>query len=451
MALAGQHEIVVAVQPDLARPAGHARRQRGQGRPGARLAFLAAETAAHASGFDGDEGVRNAKNARHDVLRFRRILARGVHGHLVAFARNGEGSLALEIEVLLAADRKPALELVRRRIDGGSGPAAGEGIVLLHALAGLQRVGDRQRRGLLLDLDPGEASRPPRLVARAGDHGEQRLPVKRDFPVREQGLVREDRRNVVLARNVRRRQDGDDSLGRADWRQDRGSSATRAPCRPCRRRHEASPPAHEDRRHRAPIPARAGGRNRAAAAYGRPMPAGRFRRRHSAAWRDPILVGTPAPPISIRAFSSRFVATSMRYAALARWSVSGVKSDLSAASAGRQRRGIVETGADQQPLRVRGSLRRRRHAAAGYARPDDAAAVNLDAHGQHDRGDILVEALRDFEGAEPLGLRQQRRLDRQNEFSRRPVLPAVADKEILQAAARAWPNPCAIRRARRER
>ena len=73
-------------------------------------------------------------------------------------------------------------------------------------------------RRLLLDVDPGEAGRPPRLVARSGDDGEQRLPVKRDLLFRKQGLVREDRRNVVPARNVRRRQDGDDPFGGAHGR-----------------------------------------------------------------------------------------------------------------------------------------------------------------------------------------------------------------------------------------
>src|SRR5208337_809335 len=117
VALAGHHEIVVAIQPNLARPARHARGERGHGRPRARLALLAAEPAAHASGLDGDEGVGNAEDARHDMLRLGRILARGVYRHLVAFSGNGERGLALEIEMLLAADREPALELVGRLVD----------------------------------------------------------------------------------------------------------------------------------------------------------------------------------------------------------------------------------------------------------------------------------------------------------------------------------------------
>ena len=64
VALAGHGEIVVAVEPDLARPPGDARRHRGDRRPLAGLALLAAEAAAHAARLDGDERVGNAEDAR---------------------------------------------------------------------------------------------------------------------------------------------------------------------------------------------------------------------------------------------------------------------------------------------------------------------------------------------------------------------------------------------------
>ena len=48
VALAGHHHVVVAVEPELARPAGGVRRERGEHGPLRRLAFLAAEAAAHA-------------------------------------------------------------------------------------------------------------------------------------------------------------------------------------------------------------------------------------------------------------------------------------------------------------------------------------------------------------------------------------------------------------------
>ena len=87
VALAGQREIVVAIEADLARLARHPRGERGDRRPGAGLALLAAEAAAHAAGLDGDERVGDAENARDDVLRLGRVLRRGVHRHLVALRR----------------------------------------------------------------------------------------------------------------------------------------------------------------------------------------------------------------------------------------------------------------------------------------------------------------------------------------------------------------------------
>ena len=104
MALAGQCEVVVAVEADFAGSPGQARGERRDRRPGAGLAFLAAEPAAHPARFHGDKGVRHAEDAGDDVLGLRRILRRRVHGHLVAFARKGERRLALEIEMLLPAD-----------------------------------------------------------------------------------------------------------------------------------------------------------------------------------------------------------------------------------------------------------------------------------------------------------------------------------------------------------
>ena len=113
VALAGQREVVVAIEADLARSARHARGERGDRRPGAGLAFLAAEAAAHAPRLHGDEGVRDSEDAGDDVLRLGRVLRRGVHRHLVPFAGKGERRLALEIEMLLPADRELAIQPMR--------------------------------------------------------------------------------------------------------------------------------------------------------------------------------------------------------------------------------------------------------------------------------------------------------------------------------------------------
>ncbi len=222
-------------------PAGDARGERGHRRPGAGLALLAAEAAAHAARLDGDEGVGHAENARDDVLRLGRVLARGVHRHLVAFAGNGERGLALEIEMLLAADRELALEPVRGGGDRGLRVAAAEGVVVLHARAGLQRVGDGDRRRPRLDLDPAEPRGAARLVAGAGDDGEQRLAVEHDLALGEQRLVGEHRRDVVLAGNVGRGDHRDDAGRGPDAPRGRGFSVRPRRRSPCRSRHAACP------------------------------------------------------------------------------------------------------------------------------------------------------------------------------------------------------------------
>ena len=104
MALAGQREVVVAIEADLARLSRKPRGERGDRRPGAGLTFLAAEAAAHAARLHGDEGVGDSKDAGDNVLGLRRVLRRSVHRHLVRFAGKGERRLAFEIEMLLTAD-----------------------------------------------------------------------------------------------------------------------------------------------------------------------------------------------------------------------------------------------------------------------------------------------------------------------------------------------------------
>ena len=66
--LAGHDHVVVAVEPQLARPPGHARGERRDRGPLRRLGLLAAEGAAHAAHFDRDRGVRNVEHLGDQVL-----------------------------------------------------------------------------------------------------------------------------------------------------------------------------------------------------------------------------------------------------------------------------------------------------------------------------------------------------------------------------------------------
>ncbi len=95
--------------------------------------------------------------------------------------------------------------------------AAPKRIILLNARAAHERIRDRDRWGFGLDVDLGEPRRPARLVAIARDDREQGLAVEQDLIEGEQRLVGENWRNVVLARDIRRRQDRDDP-GRAPHR-----------------------------------------------------------------------------------------------------------------------------------------------------------------------------------------------------------------------------------------
>ena len=100
-------------------------------------------------------------------------------------------------------------------VDRGRRVAAAERIVVLNPCAADKRIRDRDRGSLGFDVDLRKPRRPARLVAIARDDREQSLAVEQDLIEGEQRLIGKNRRNVVLAWNIRRRQDRDDARGRA--------------------------------------------------------------------------------------------------------------------------------------------------------------------------------------------------------------------------------------------
>ena len=118
--------------------------------------------------------------------------------------------------MLLSADRELAIQPVRSLVDHARRVAAAERIVVLNSRAADQRIRDRDRRRSGLDVNLREPRRPARLVARARDDREQSLAVEHHVLFDEEGLIGEDRRNVVLARNIRRSQNYDDARSAAD-------------------------------------------------------------------------------------------------------------------------------------------------------------------------------------------------------------------------------------------
>ena len=283
MPLAGEDEVVVTVEPHLAGPAGHARRKRRERRPLRRLALLAAEGAAHAADLAADIGIRHAEHARDDVLDLGRMLRRGIDVHRPVLARDGERDLALEIEMLLAADAERALEPVRCGRDRRRRVATAEGVVRQHRFAARERVLDHDARGLALDLDGGKPRGAARGIAGERHDGKERLAAEGDFVDGKERVIAESRRHVVLSRYVGCGQDGNDARAGADLVQAQVRQRARGPSETARRQREACPRARGYRRCTRPRPARASRRNRAGGRDGRgegpaPLPlAGRGR------------------------------------------------------------------------------------------------------------------------------------------------------------------------------
>ncbi len=108
------HEIIVAVEPQLHRPAQPPGRHRRDAGEQCRLRLLAAEAAAHPPHLDHHLIRDQTERMRDDVLHLGRVLRRAVEVNAAVFLRHCVRDLPLEIEVLLTAD-------VELRPRGGAG------------------------------------------------------------------------------------------------------------------------------------------------------------------------------------------------------------------------------------------------------------------------------------------------------------------------------------------
>jgi hypothetical protein len=178
VAPAGDHEVVVAVQPQLDRALQPLRRHRGDAGDGRRLRFLAAEAAAHAPAFHAHRMGRPPQRMRHHGLHLAGVLGRTPQLQAAAFGRCCVGDLAFEVEVFLAADVQPCVQALRCRGDGRGRVASHQVHGRQHMLAGFVRGPGVQQRGQRLGLDDVACAggRAPCLFAGVRHHHEHRLP-----------------------------------------------------------------------------------------------------------------------------------------------------------------------------------------------------------------------------------------------------------------------------------
>ena len=155
VALAGGDDVDLARQAELHRLAGLGGAERRGRRDPRGVALLAAEAAAQAAHHRGHAIEVAAQHLGADMLDLGRMLGRGMHQEIAVLARQGEGDLAFEIEMLLPADAELGSEPVRRRLQRRVGIAAQDGRRRLDiGLLGQRRLDIEDRLGRL-DVEPG--------------------------------------------------------------------------------------------------------------------------------------------------------------------------------------------------------------------------------------------------------------------------------------------------------
>ncbi len=219
VALAGGAHVVVAVEPELDRPARPAGEERRDGRELGRLRLLTAEAAPEPPYLDGDGVGRDPEHARHHLLHLCWMLRRREHAHLAALGRDGERHLALEIEVILSARAQAAGQAMRGRRDSRRRVATDKRPRREHVALGGTRVVDREHGWQLVVLDHRGRDRPTRRLGGRRRDREEHLAGENDGVGREDRITRMDGAHVVRARHVGGRHHYDHVRRRPDGRQ----------------------------------------------------------------------------------------------------------------------------------------------------------------------------------------------------------------------------------------
>ena len=203
----GDHEVVVAVKPQLDWALQPGSGDRRDARKDRRLGLLAAKPAAHAPAFDMHIVGVQLQGMRDQMLHFARVLRRAVQVQAAAFGRNRVTDLAFKVELFLAADFKRAFEAMRRLGNRRLGTA----ICFAHQVHGRQHIlafgvrllgREHWRFGGDGQHFPGLCSSAAGGFARAGDHREHRLAQVADVAVTQNRVVVNDGAAIVGPRNV---------------------------------------------------------------------------------------------------------------------------------------------------------------------------------------------------------------------------------------------------------
>ncbi|MPM91868.1 hypothetical protein SDC9_139002 [bioreactor metagenome] len=199
MALAGDHEVIVAIQPQLHRTP---RFLRGNGGPHGQVAglrFLAAKATAHAPTFHAHGVVRQSQSMRDPVLHLTRMLGAGVDPPLLLLQRQHVGDLAFQIEMFLPANLEAALQAVRGLRQGSGGIATAHVDRRQHVAFGLERVLHAQDGGQRCDLRLHGTRGAACLHDAVGHHQADHLAHKLHAVDGEDRLVMRERGKCLVA------------------------------------------------------------------------------------------------------------------------------------------------------------------------------------------------------------------------------------------------------------
>jgi hypothetical protein len=212
--LARHDHVDVAIEAQLHRAAGLQCQKRGGGGDQARLALLAAKSAAHATTLNGDAVRAHVQGMRNDVLYFRRVLGRAVDQHRPIFLRNRYGDLAFKVEVILAADDDGCLQTVRRAGQHRPGCAAHEPATRNNiTLRGQCRANVEDRGKLVVRDARPKCGLASHCIGGRGD-GEYGLTGVLHEPIGKDRVIMHGAAVVVLTRDIRWKRHGDDSGSR---------------------------------------------------------------------------------------------------------------------------------------------------------------------------------------------------------------------------------------------